>query len=350
MVAIARARLVQVGKEGTRGNAVAATRRLLLNDATYRIQEDAEEFAEQMHGVLSRAVTPPVIVRNGVEFEITNNLDFEQILLHLLSGLKGGVSPTTPGTGDARLWTFTPVNADPVPDTYTVEFADRDLAGTPNEIGLEAPYCFTTALTITGAIEGMPEISASMVGRKVVTSTPTASLALPATSYAGNLRWKVYIDDTWAGLGGSQVSGQIYGFTWALSELLFPQYYLDGNAGDDFSGYEYKPKLVDLAMDIAIEPNAGILIEANEPTDKRAGTKRFIRIEITGDAFDSPDDGLNRFVQLDGCYTHAPDSIQERGGERDGAAITRLHLQNFYDATQGDDITVAVQNVLTAFP
>ena len=350
MVAIAKARLVQIGKESTRGTPVAASRRLLLDDAEYRVMEEEEEFVEQMHGTLSRTVTPPVIVRNGVEFEITNTLDFEQILLHLLSGLKGGVTPTTPGSGEARLWTFSPVNADPVPDAYTVEFADRDLASTPNQIGLEAPYCFTTSLTITGSTEGIPELSASMVGRKVTSSTPTAALALPTLTRGGNLRWKIYIDDTWAGLGTTQITGEIYGFTWTLSELLFPQYYQDGRTDDDFSTYEYKPNLVDLALDVAVEPNAGIMIDANEPTDKRAGTKRFIRVEITGDAFVTPDNGLNRFVRLDGSYAHAPDSLQVRGGERDGAAIVRLHLQNLYDATQGDDISVAVQNNLTAFP
>ena len=347
-VGVAKARLIQIGKESTRGDAVVATRRLLLNNAEYRIMEELEEFPDQMHGTLSRAVTVPVGIRNGTEFEITNNLDFEQVLLHLLSGLKGGVTPTTPGSGDARLWTFALGAADPAPTTYTVEFADRDFT---DELGMESPYCFTTQFGITGGVEGIPELTASMVGRKAVTATPTSSIALPAPKYAGNLRWSVYIDDSWANLGAAQKTGQIYGFSWTLSELLYPQYYLDGRTADDFSNYQFRPKLVDLTIDVAVDPaSGGLITDAKEPTDKRAGTKRFVRIEIVGDAFDAPDNGLNRLVRLDGSYTHAPDSMQNRGGDRDGTAITQIHLQNFYDAVQAEDLSVEVQNTLVSFP
>ncbi len=348
--AIKHARLSQVGEEVTRGTAVAATRRLLTKDLTYRVMEDLEAFEGQQHGTLSRTVTPPVPVRNGVEIQYENNLDFEQLLLFLLSGLKGAVTPSTPGSGEARLWTFTPVNADPVPDTYTFEFADRDLASTPNEIGLEAPYCFTTELSITGAVDGVPQVSASMVGRKVSSVTVTPALALPSVSYAGNLRWAIYVDESWANLGTTKVAAQIYGFTWTLSNLLYPAHYLEDRSTLDFAQYEYRPKVVDLTMDFAIEPSAGLLVNANEPTDKAAGTKRFVRIEITGGAFDSPDDGLNRLVTIDGSYVHQPDSLQDRGEDRDSAAIAHIHLMNAYDSTQGDDITVTVQNNLATFP
>ena len=79
------ATLVQIGKETTRGTAVAATRKILTKDATYRIMETLEEFEGQMHGTLARTAVAPVVVRKGTEFEVSTDLDFEQILLPLLS-------------------------------------------------------------------------------------------------------------------------------------------------------------------------------------------------------------------------------------------------------------------------
>ena len=341
---------IQIGKETTRGTAVAATRKLLTKEATYRVMETLEEFEGQIHGTLARTAVAPVVVRNGTEFEFTTDLDFEQILMFLLSGVKGAVTPTTPGSGEGRLWTFTPsVTADPLPETYTLEFAERDMDASPNELGLEAPYAFTTALEITGGLDQLPQINASMVARKTSLAASTASLALPTLTVASNLRWGVYIDSAWANLGTTQITGQIYGFTWKLSEFLRPDYFLDNRSDLDFSQYEFKPRTVDLTMDVVLGAASGDLVPTEDAL-KTAGTVRFVRLDLTGAAFDAPDTGLNRFIRLDGAYTHAADSMQDRGQDRDGNTITRLHLLSTYDATQAQDVEIVVQNNLAAFP
>ncbi len=348
--AIREARRIQIGPETVRGTAVAATRKILTRSATYRKMEELKDFDDQIHGTMARVVTPPVVTRNGTEFEITNDLDFEQILMFFLSGLVGGVTPSEPGTvGPAELWTFTPpIAADPLPDTYTIEFADRDMAASPNELSLESPYCFTTAIEITGGLEGVPEINASMVGRKAVTSASTAALALPATSYNSNLKWTVFFDDAWSGLGGTQILAQIYGFTWRVDGDLRPEYYLDGRGDLAFSQYEFSPRTADLVLDVVIDPDSGLV--GAESALKTAGTRRFVRVLTEGAAFGTPDEAFNHHVLIDGCYTHASDSMQDRGDDRDGSAITRIHLQSSLDPVQSQDVEVSVQNTLTAFP
>jgi len=350
---IKQATRIQIGKETTRGTAVAATRRILTKNATYRLLEEFEEHQGQMHGTLARAATAPTLVRNGTEFELTTDLDFEQLLMFLLSGVKGAVTPTTPGSGEARLWTFTPsVTADPEPETYTLEYAERDMESSPNELGLEAPYAFTTALELTGGEEGVPQIKASMVARKTSLAVSTPALTLPTVSYAGNLRWAVYIDGTWAGLGTTQITGQVYGFTWRFSDFLRAAYYLDNRSDLDFSTYEYPGpdgRIVDLTIDTVLGAASGDLVPT-EDGNKSAGTKRFVRVELVGAAFSAPDSSLYRTITLDGCYVHAADSMQDRGEDREGNKITRLHLLSFYDSTQAQDFQVAVQNALASFP
>ncbi len=346
--AIKEARRVQIGKESTRGDPVAATRAISMRDPTYRIIEEMEEFEGQMHRTMARVATAPVVVRTGTEFEFASWLDFDQILMFCLSGLKGGVSPATPGTGDARLWTFRPpIAADPLPDTYTLEFSDRDMDASPNELSNESPYCFTTVIEITGGIDGVVEITASMVGRKAVIAASTAALALPTLEFMPQLKWTIDVDPAWASLGSTQISGQIYGFTWRFEGYLRPVAYNDGRGDLDFSQYEFAPRTADLSLDVTIDPSGFV---AAEDGNKTVGTPRFVRLEIEGSAFDTPDDSFNKMLRIDGCYYHRADSMTERGNDRDGSASTRMHLSSAYDVTEGADVEVVVQNALTAFP
>jgi hypothetical protein len=348
--AIKVATLIQIGKESTRGTPVAATRKILTKASTFRILETLEEFEGQMHGTLARTAMAPLVVRNGTEFQVVTDLDFEQVLLPLLSGVKGGVTPTTPGTGEARLWTFTPsVTADPLPTTYTIEYAERDMDASPNELGLEAPYGFATGFEIGGGLDQLPQLTIDMVARKTGLAASTGALALPTLNVASNLRWKVTIDSTWANLGTTQITGQVYGFAYKFSGFLAPAYYLDNRSDLDFSQYEFNPRMVDLTMDVTLGAASGDLVPT-EDGNKSAGTMRFVRLELLGGAFDSPDNGRNRIIRLDGAYFHAMDSMQDRGADNEGNAVTRLHLLSTYDSTQAQDVEMVVENNLTAFP
>lgn len=345
------ATLIQIGKETSRGSGVAATRKLLLKNATFRIMETYEEFEGQMSGVLGRTAIAPVLVRNGTEFEIATDLDFDQVLLPLLSGVKGGVSPTTPGSGEARLWTFAPSNtADPLPTTYTLEYAERDMDASPNELGYDADYAFTTSFEITGGLDQLPQLSVSMVARKSNLASSTGALSLPAIAFASNMRWGVYFDSAWANLGNTQITGQVYGFSYKWSDFLRPEYFLDNRSTLDFTAYEFKGgRVADLTMDVVLGAASGDLVPTEDAL-KTAGTARFVRVELTGGAFDAPDNGLARFIRLDGAYFHAPDSMQDRGQDRDGNTITRVHMVSTYDSTSSQDVEMVVQNILTAFP
>ena len=201
--AIKSATKIQVGKETTRGTAVAAARRIVTPQATYRRQETFEQFEEDMDGLLTRSSRAPLNIRNGTELEIGGfPLDFEQILLPLLSGVKGGVTPTSPGTDAARLWTFKPsASADPAPDTFTVEFEESDFSSNAE---MEAAYAFATELEITGGDEGAPEVRFIMTARRTSDATKTAGLSLPSLNPAANARWSVYVDDAWDGSGRYQ--------------------------------------------------------------------------------------------------------------------------------------------------
>lgn len=346
--AVRAGRLIQVGKESTRGTLVAATRRILADDVTFRRLDAITRHENQMHGTLAPTAIAPDLVRTGSELVVTSELDFEQILLPLLAGIKGGVTPTEPGgAGPAELWTFTPdVAGDPAPNTFTVEFVESDFT---DELEYEFGYGFCTEFSIDGGVDQLPTLSYTLMGRGTVESSKTASIALPATSYAGNLAWKAYIDSAWSGLGGTQILGQIYGFGVGVATGIRGEFYNDGRASLDFSQYEFGQRVVDLTLEVAIDPSSGAFLDAEEAA-KKAGTRRFVRLELLGAAFGSPDAAFNRMIRLDGAFVHAEDSLVERGSDRDGVATVTAHLISTYDPTEAQDFEISVQNALTAFP
>jgi hypothetical protein len=340
---------IAVGVEITPGSSVARTRRLITKNATYRIIEEQEMFEDHMHGTLARAVLAPVKTRHHTELEIPFEIDFEQILLPLLGGVKGDVTPTTPGSGEARLWTFTPSTTGVVdPKTYSLEWVESNFAASPDNLPLLSAYGFVTAFEIQAGPDGIARMTVSLAGRRSASTTKSA-IAIPTLTFAANARWRVDMDDTFAGLGSTQVSAQVYGFTYRFSGFLRPAYYLDGRSDLDFSIHEFAPRTADLTMDLVVNPASGGFI-TDEVTDKANNALRFVRLGLTGAAFQAPDGGLNRFIRIHGAYRHAPDSMQDRGSDRDGNLITRVHLLSAYDVTSGNDVQFIVQNNLATFP
>ena len=340
--------LVQVGKESTAGTAVAATRRILTKSATYRQLQTQEMFEGQLSGVLSRSVTKPEVTREASQLEIATDLDFEQVLLPLLSGVKGGVTPSTPGTGEGRLWTFAPSQTAPSVDSYTLEFVVDD--GSTKQ-AVEAPFGITTSLEITGGVEALPQITYSMDARKSSDVTYTSGISLPgmANEFASNLRWAVAMNDVWADIGNTAISGQVYGFTWGQSAFVMPQYYLQDRSDLDFAGVEPQTRTTDVTIECTYDTGASNFVET-EMGKKDSGTIRFLELKLQGAAFGSPDAALNRFIKLRGCFVHADDSMEELGADRDGNSVVSMHLVSQYDPTGGIDVNYLVQNNVASFP
>jgi len=256
--AISAARKIQIGIETTPGAEVNATRRILTRSAEFHIIEETEPFENQMHGTLSRVAQAPRATRRGMEFTFTSDLDYQQVIMPILSGLEGGVSSATPGAGEARTWTFAPSpTVDPQPDTYTIEWAERNLDTVPDELEYQSLYCFCKSMEITGeAGGGVPQLSFTMEGRRAKAGTATTSLAIPTLSPAVNGNWYFYLNDTWAAMGDTKMDVMVYGFTWRLETGLSAGYYLDGRADLDFNQYQYGIRFADLTMDLVIDPTA----------------------------------------------------------------------------------------------
>ena len=192
----------------------------------------------------------------------------------------------------------------------------------------------------------------SFFARKTVDSTYTSGIALDGPSYFANLRWGVHVDETWAGIGGTQISAQVLGFTSQFSNFIRPAWYMDNRSDLDFTQYEFGMpggRILDLSVDLVHDPASSKFVQTEE-ANKTNGTKRFVRVNLLGAAFAAPDAGITRRVTIDMPCFHADDSMEERGQDQDGNLVVRAHFVSAYDATGALDMQIEVVNALTSFP
>jgi hypothetical protein len=196
-------RKLQLGRESTAGTAVAATYKLVgEGKMTPMIEREFEAFPR---GIRAPVTDGGFAISRSTEVEFESNLTYEEVLPFLDSGL---VLVTTTGAGPYT-HTFDPtLTAAQNIKTYTAEMRITD--GSVHHYEREAAYMFTQEMEIELKANEPAVIKVKMAGRAEQTSTVTADLPIITgrTVIPSNL-FKVFIDDTGAGIGGTQKSGLI---------------------------------------------------------------------------------------------------------------------------------------------
>lgn len=320
---------IQLGKETVRGTAVAATTQL-IGEADL-VPEYPVHRNQHPIGVYSEFSGASIRMMKEVSIPVRMEANYAQLLHFLLMGIKGGVTPTGAGP---YTWTFLKSEtADPAPNTFTVE---RRLESGGSNFDEEVEYVFARALTLRGAFGEVLALEADLVGRQLSSSTLT-TVAVPTTDIEPmplSLA-KVYIDDTWAALGTTQVTGQVLDLSVVVNTGLFAGRFIDGT--ETFSAY--KVRAYSLRAELTLE-YAG-QVHNTEKAKALAQNGRFVRLEFPGTA--------SRSFKIDMALRHENAEIASVS-ERDGMEIARLALVGFNDPTSGNTLQFEVINNLAALP
>lgn len=324
--------LIQFAIEGTAGTAVAADE-ILLGDAMDFQPEIERVTTQDPRGVLANVETADV--RKGTRFAYAGNLDYEQVLLPLLCGLDGSVTPVDQGTGGPYLWDFDPgLTAAQSLKSATFEFVEDD--GSTEHVEREAAYMTCESFTLEVAIGQLARLSAAFFGRADQTSTVTGALSVLSRTLIPSDLFKVYVDDSGAGLGGTEFAGHIRAATLQVNTGVTPKYSLKGRTDLDMTGLNRNKITGTLTLRAELDATAG---DSGEFGDWRAagGTKRFVRLIAT--------DGT-KILQVDVCirYLQPPRIVDE-----DGVKVLELVGEIFYDTTWAKAIQVQVTNSLSSF-
>jgi hypothetical protein len=214
---------VQAGKEATRGTAVAADT-VILGEVKYVPDRTpvipADNIGLNVNGY--RAVVGGKLVNNTLNIP----RGYFQILPLLFSiFLKGGVTATetTPAQGDYA-WAFTPdLDESNTPDTITLEFGDSVQA-------FENEYVMGEKLTISGSIPqegGDAPISLALdfFGKQNTKTSFTGGLSLPTVNEMSGFLTRLFFDDTWAGVGGTEKTNILRAFDIELIGGKYPEFH-----------------------------------------------------------------------------------------------------------------------------
>lgn len=305
----------QWAKEATWGTDLPATSKILCESLNFTPQS---EFARPTvaRGLMQRNRGYETPVKRWSNWSAEGPVSYEQ-LQNWLSMIEDDAAPTGAGP---YVWTHT-MNpaAVPAPKSFTFE---RRVTDGASPIVHAWHAAMMQSLELSGADGELLRFSANGFARRIQTGESiTAALSLPTPELPPTPLMTLFIDSTWGGLGGTQVSAQILGFTLRINTGYKPIWTLDGRTDLDYTSY-----VVD-ASERSIEASITCLLGAQYATERaaaEAGTLRAVRLAIAGTS--------SRALAIDFLAKFSRPELFEFG-EQDGQHIVTLDLVESTDGT-----------------
>lgn len=321
---------IQWSREATPGTDLATTSKLLCT--SFSAKPMSERYVpEVLRGLMQRNRGFETVMKHWTEFDFGGPVSYEQLQNLLCSAM--GINVTSPTGLSPYVWTFTKNPAVvPTPCTFTIE---RDEYDGSTHIGQAWHYVVITELTISFA-EGQPLMfAAKAFGRRVQTETITAAQSLPTPEIPPTALASVYIDTTFAGLGGTQVASQVLAASVTIKNGAVPLWTLDARSDLDFTTIGYDVK--DIQINASVTAYLGGQY-ATEKTAAEAQSLRALHLAIAGTS--------SRALTLGGIFKYATPGLHDFG-ENNGQ---RTVLMNLEESSDGTNLFKAVlTNLVSAF-
>jgi hypothetical protein len=307
--------LIQSGLESTKGTLVAATSKCAVEQLKIT---PIDEYARPKiaKGLVLANRGNEVVVRRGVEWEIPETPVVYDQLQHLLA-MAYGVGAVGGGPPYTSTWTRVPT-ANPGLASRTFEYRMTDGA-TPSD--WKFGYGMLQELAFSGGSGEQVKFSAKGFGRRIQTATLTAGQAVPAIVQGPVALSTLYIDTTFAGLGGTNIAGQLLSWKYTFSSGAKPLYTNDARSDLDFNLDGVDPDEVKVMIELVMLATAGGQW-ATEKTAAEAGTLRAVEIRNVVSA--------NATLKLQALVKHTPASIFP-SDEQDGQQVITLQLEGSTD-------------------
>lgn len=298
--------LFQWGIESTRGTAVSSTRIIGADPKSIPLDR----------------VWEPVRLANGLrvdrtgkrndELLVRDTLSFSNGYFQVLPGLMqcsldGTITPAEVNVGQSDYkWDITPsLTAANAPDTVTLEMGDNTQAYEVEFVMFDN-LKFSADIAQDGGASPV-KIDASYFGRQVTPTTFTASQALhPSLEFMNAKLARLYMDTSWAGLGGTEQTSLLRGFQLEFLTGNHPKFM--GSANKYFTTYGEGNLGVMLTLTLEGTSGADSIFDLYQ-----AGTARAIRLDINGSQIGS---GATRLFRTD-LYGYF-ETVEPLGGESNG--------------------------------
>ena len=276
---------VAAAEESTAGTPVAATRLMPHMEATTFTENIQRQELGEARGVL--APVDDVVVQRMSTLALQQNLDFDLCLLAFLCGV-GKVT----AVGSTAPYAYTIAAGVTAPtDKASATFEVVQSDGSTDHVRRRFGHARPTEMSLAWNQPGITTFNTTWMGGAAADVTKAA---IQATTIANRREvpsslWTVQIDDTWAGLGGSDAVN-IRGLSWTLNTGVEPSYHFRGRTDLDLDGWYDGRVTGTLTLTLDLDAAA-----AAEVAHWRAGDLRFIRLAADNGATGT---GL-RSIQID---------------------------------------------------
>lgn len=327
---------IQYGKETVNGTAVAADT-IWVGQVGAMVSDRQIAYPAEQFGVRAEAHRS-VIGQYLVSDTLTSEHGTFQQLPFIFGGLlKGGVTPVEQTSNESDyLWTFLPsLTASNSLDSFTIEKGDDVQAW-------EAEYCMFERLTLSGAVNqdnsaSPVAIEAAFFGRQWTGAAFTAALSLPTCTPMVGILSQLYIDSTWAGLGGTEKTGVLRDFSIEILGGAHPKFHGGGNRY--FNSHDQG----------IIGVTANFTLEGNSTADaiwdaKQAQTAQFVRFKLSGSQIGAGDNH-SLVIDMSGTW----EDVIPLGGEDRGNNLHTAVFHGFYDTTGAKILQVQVTTDVSAY-
>jgi hypothetical protein len=329
---------IQLGRETTAGDAVAATAiwrgvGSMLQD-TRNVTMVAEQvgiaipttrsYIPQIAGSLAMAATPAT---------------FEQLPHILEAGIKTVGSGVADGAGDGLIYAYPfPTTALNTLKTYTIETGD-------NQQAEEMEYSYVERFTLSGARGESVMMSADWVGRQVTNVSFTGALTVPTVEEILSQKGTLYIDDAGSGtIGTTAITNTLLTWELAVTTGWKAKFTLDNNALYFAFNY-YDKDSFSAVFTATFEHNATAVAEK---TEWRNEVARLIRLELLGTAFAQAGTAYdNKTLRIDLPCKYTEWSALDFD---EGNSIVNVTAVAGYDETEALGGSITVVNELASIP
>jgi len=320
---------------------------MLLMAATLSEDDRQVQIPEVDMGVRSNRLLSAAVVRkllaDGIGLEDMDGAYYQVFPVLFSCCLLGNVAPVEQTTGEGDyLWTFAaPQTAAENIDSMTLEMGHDITAALT--VGYEVPYVQFRSITINGdCISGEVHVSAEGYGNFVDQTTITGAISIPTVEMCVGKLSRIYIDNTWAGLGGTELANSLVNWSVTINGGVHPKFW--GSANRYYTSHEQGA--ISAEATFTFERNSDVRTE--EATFRPAGGSvvrddRFIQLSMTGTQIGSGDP-QNLTIDMAGQWT----SWQTYGAEEEGNSLDVATFTCGYDTTGTQGLRVLVTTNVAA--
>jgi len=272
------------------------------------------------------------LAADGAKFSIAElPLVFEVLSILGHWGVKGDVLPT----GSAAPFTYTyTVPGTAANPSYVSRTLERRLSDGTNNLDDEWAYSMLTKWGLKWGQRGLVMFSGEGFSRIRKDSTLTPSQTPPALTQIPTSLVTVFVNDTFATMGNTQITGQIVGGEFEYETGNQNEESADGRTDLDFGISEFNPGARRYKLTIKVKVQNGALA-FTERAKAKAASIRAVRVRVS-------DAVSGQSFNIDGLYTHETADGLQTIDRQDGQDIVEFSLVQSTDGTNAFRFTPAI--------